>query len=112
MKEYLESCEAVLRAQETTMQGLTNEEADKRLAQCGKNKLEEGKKKSLAARFFGELTDPMILILIAAAAISGVTAAYSGESFADVIIILAVVVINAVLGVVQESKAEAAIAAH
>ena len=49
----------------------------------------------------------MIIILIVAAAISGITAFYEGESFADVIIILAVVIINAVLGVVQESKAEA-----
>ena len=53
----------------------------------------------------------MIIILIVAAAISGITAFYEGESFADVIIILAVVIINAVLGVVQESKAEAAIEA-
>ena len=53
----------------------------------------------------------MIIILIAAAIVSGITAFYSGESFADVIIIMAVVVINAVLGVVQESKAEAAIEA-
>ena len=53
----------------------------------------------------------MILILIAAAIISGITAFYQGESFADVIIIIAVVIINAVLGVVQEGKAEAAIAA-
>ncbi len=53
----------------------------------------------------------MIIILIVAAAVSGITAVYSGESFADVIIIMIVVVINAVLGVVQESKAEAAIAA-
>ena len=53
----------------------------------------------------------MIIILIAAAVISGVTAAYSGESFADVIIIMIVVIINAVLGVVQENKAEKAIAA-
>ena len=53
----------------------------------------------------------MIIILIVAAVISGITAYYEGESFADVIIIMAVVIINAVLGVVQESKAEAAIAA-
>ena len=66
---------------------------------------------SLAARFLKELADPMILILIAAAVISGVTAVYAGESFADVIIIMIVVLINAVLGVVQESKAEKAIAA-
>ena len=50
----------------------------------------------------------MIIILIVAAVISGITAYYEGESFTDVIIIMAVVVINAVLGVVQESKAEAA----
>ena len=58
-----------------------------------------------------QLADPMIIILIVAAAISGVTSFYSGESFADVIIILAVVIINAVLGILQESKAEKAIEA-
>ncbi len=111
MKAYLESCEDVLRAQSSSMEGLTAAEAEKRLAQTGPNKLQEGKKKSLVQRFLGELADPMIIILIAAALISGVTAFYSGESFTDVIIIMAVVVINAVLGVVQESKAEAAIEA-
>lgn len=111
MKAYLESCEAVLRALNTSQEGLTAEEAGRRLAQYGPNKLQEGRKKSLLARFLAELADPMTLILIAAAVISGVTAFYAGESFADVIIIMAVVIVNAVLGVVQESKAEAAIAA-
>ena len=74
-------------------------------------KLAEGKKDSLLKRFINQLMDPMILILLAAAAISGVLAVVEGESFADVIIILAVVVINAVLGVYQESKAEKAIEA-
>lgn len=111
MKAYLENSEAVLRAQNTSPEGLSTEEAQKRLEKVGPNKLQEGKKKSLLARFLGELADPMILILIAAAVISGITAFYSGESFADVIIIMAVVIVNAVLGVVQESKAEAAIAA-
>jgi len=111
MKAYLETCEDVLEAQSTSLNGLTAEEAEKRLEQYGPNKLQEGRKKSLLERFFGELADPMILILIAAAVISGVTALYSGESFTDVIIIMAVVIINAVLGVVQESKAEAAIEA-
>lgn len=53
----------------------------------------------------------MILILLAAALISGITSAYEGESYADVVIILTVVIINAVLGVLQESKAEKAIEA-
>ena len=111
MKAYLESCEDVLKEQSTSLEGLTAAEAEKRLEQVGHNKLQEGKKRSLLERFLGELADPMIIILIVAAAISGVTAFYSGESFTDVIIIMAVVIINAVLGVVQESKAEAAIEA-
>ncbi|MBQ4266085.1 MAG: cation-translocating P-type ATPase [Clostridia bacterium] len=111
MKMYLRSCEDVLGAQNTSSEGLSCAQAEERLRQYGPNRLQQGRKKSLLARFFGELADPMILILIAAAAISGITAFYSGESFTDVIIILAVVIINAVLGVVQESKAEAAIEA-
>lgn len=111
MKEYLSSCEEVLKEYEATEEGLSGSEATKRLEKYGRNKLEEGKKDSLLKRFLNELADPMIIILIVAAAISGVTAFYEGESFTDVIIILAVVIINAVLGVVQESKAEAAIEA-
>ena len=111
MKEYLSSFEEVLREQKSSPEGLTSSEAAARLSQYGKNELEKGKKDSLLKRFLGELADPMIIILIVAAVISGITAFYEGESFADVIIIMAVVVINAVLGVVQESKAEAAIEA-
>ena len=111
MKEYLSSCEEVLKEQNSSEQGLSTGEAQQRLSRFGKNELEKGKKTSLLKRFLGELADPMIIILIVAAAISGITAFYEGESFADVIIILAVVIINAVLGVVQESKAEAAIEA-
>ncbi len=110
-QEYLSGIDEVLKTQNTTSNGLTSAEAEKRLAEVGKNKLAEGKKASLFSRFMKELSDPMIIILIVAAAISGVTAWYEGEAFTDVIIILAVVVINAVLGVVQESKAEAAIEA-
>ena len=111
MKEYLSSCEEVLKEQNSSEQGLSTGEAQQRLSRFVKNELEKGKKTSLLKRFLGELADPMIIILIVAAAISGITAFYEGESFADVIIILAVVIINAVLGVVQESKAEAAIEA-
>ncbi len=111
MKEYLSTYEEVLKEQNSSEQGLSTQEAKERLSKYGKNELEKGKKTSLIQRFLKELADPMIIILIVAAAISGITAFYEGESFADVIIILAVVVINAVLGVVQESKAEAAIEA-
>ena len=111
MKAYLEHGEDVLQALSSTQAGLTDAQARRRLDEHGANKLQEGKKKSLFSRFLGELADPMIIILIAAAVISGITAFYSGESFTDVIIIMAVVIINAVLGVVQESKAEAAIEA-
>lgn len=111
MKEYLSEVSDVLSQQNTAPEGLTAQEAAARLASAGPNKLEEGKKVSLLQRFLKELADPMIIILIVAAVISGVTAVYSGESFADVIIIMIVVIINAVLGVLQESKAEKAIAA-
>ena len=111
MKEYLEKSSKILDELQTTEQGLSEAEAARRLSEYGPNRLAAGKKKSNLQRFFEELKDPMILILLAAALISGITSAYEGESFADVIIILTVVIINAVLGVLQESKAEKAIEA-
>ena len=111
MKHYCETIDAVLTEVKSSAQGLSSQEAARRLEANGKNKLAEGKKDSLLKRFVSQLTDPMIIILLAAAAISGVLAVVEGESFADVIIILAVVIINAVLGVYQESKAEKAIEA-
>jgi Ca2+-transporting ATPase len=106
----MDSTEA-LRSLKSGRHGLTETEAQARLAQNGRNKLVEGRKKTMLARFLGQLADPMIIVLLVAAALSGVTSAYAGESFADVFIILFVVVLNAVLGVVQESKAEEAISA-
>ena len=100
-----------LRALDSTPDGLTPEQAAARLARDGRNVLTEPPKPSLVKRFFQQLADPMILVLLAAALISAITSAYAHESFADVIIILIVVIINAVLGVYQESKAEQAIAA-
>lgn len=111
MKHYCEDIKNVLIETQSSANGISTAEAEKRLAENGKNKLAEGKKDSLLKRFINQLMDPMILILLAAAAISGVLAVVEGESFADVIIILAVVIINAVLGVYQESKAEKAIEA-
>jgi len=111
LKHYLEHFQKIMQDLNVTENGLSNAEAAERLAQYGPNKLKEGEKESLISKFLHQLADPMTIILIIAAAISGVTAAYSGEGFADVIIIMAVVIINAVLGVYQESKAEAAIEA-
>ena len=111
MREYLKSTDAVLKDIGTLPGGLSSAEAEARLAKNGKNKLAEGKSESLIHRFFKQLLEPMTIILLAAAIISGIMSAYEGSFPSDVIIIMAVVVINAVLGVLQESKAEKAIAA-
>jgi len=118
VKFYLEEQENVLSHLKANKDGLTSAEAQKRLEENGKNKLAQAKGKSIIRRFFEQLADPMIIILIIAAFISGALGVYEminnpaeAEGFADVIIILAVVIINAVLGVYQESKAEKAIEA-
>lgn len=111
MKYYMEHAEAAVKKTESTLQGLADGDAKERLERNGPNKLKEPEKEPLITRFAKQLKDPMIIVLLAAALVSGITAFYAGESFADVIIILAVVVINAVLGVYQESKAEKAIEA-
>ena len=111
MKEYLVGAQEVLEENNTSQTGLSVAEAEQRLKEFGRNKLKEGKHVTVLEMFLKELADPMIIILIVAAAISGITAIYANESFADVIIIMSVVLINAVLGVVQESKAEKAIKA-
>ena len=112
MKFYCKSEKEVLQQLNASEDGLSAAEAQKRLEENGKNRLEAAKGKSLFRRFMEQLSDPMIIILLAAAAVSGVLAAMEPEGeFVDVIIILAVVIINAVLGVYQESKAEKAIEA-
>ena len=111
MKSYELSAEDVLREQQSDPGGLTGQEAGKRLEQYGPNKLKEAKKATLLERFIDQLKDPMLIILMCAAAVSAVTSIISGESLAEVFIILIVVLLNAVLGVFQESKAEAAIEA-
>ena len=112
MKEYLVSKEEVLQEVGSSPEGLSSEEAKKRLDANGPNKLREGKKTSLVMKFLQELSDPMLIILMVAAVLSVATSAIQGQvEFADAIIILIVVLINAVLGVYQESKAEKAIEA-
>lgn len=111
IKYYMENAGEAVRETGSTFQGLSGREAMNRLAGNGPNKLKEPDREPLTVRFMKQLKDPMTLVLLAAALVSGITAFYAGESFADVIIILAVVAINAVLGVYQESKAEKAIEA-
>ncbi len=113
MKEYLASTEDVLKEQSTNAEtGLTSAEAQKREAKYGPNKLKEEEKTPLWIRFFQQMADPMVIMLIVAAVISAVTGMIQGESeWADVIIIMAVVIINFALGVIQEAKSEEALAA-
>ncbi|MBQ8504397.1 MAG: cation-translocating P-type ATPase [Clostridia bacterium] len=114
MKHYLHSTDEVFEHVSSSPSGLSESEAAKRLEENGKNKLEEGKKKTMFKRVIEQLSDPMIIILIVAAVISAVTEWFEAGGFVfptDTVIILVVVVINTVLGVLQESKAEAAIEA-
>lgn len=106
---YLEPASEVLVKEESRKSGLNSSEADERLRKFGKNKLIEQKKRSTILRFLDQIKDPMILVLLAAALLSFATAIYQKESPADVFIILFVVILNSVLGVIQENKAEEAI---
>ena len=106
MKHYLMPAEEVMGLQGVTVDGLSSADAGARLAREGLNKLQEATKKSLPAKFLEQLADPMIVVLIGAAIVSGAL----GE-IADMVIILTVVLLNGVLGVYQEGKAERAIEA-
>ena len=115
MQRYLETTEQVLASVGSSSTGLSAEEAAKRLEQNGKNKLVQPPKESLVKKFLKAMTDPMTLLLLAAAVISTGTTVYQNlvrhehESYADLFIILFVVIVNTVLSLVQESKAEHAI---
>ena len=113
MKEDLESKDKVLgELSSDEGSGLTAAEASSRLSQYGPNELEKEEKTPLWKRFFEQMADPMVIMLIVAAVISAVTGMIQGEpEWADVIIIMTVVIINSVLGVVQEAKSEQALEA-
>ncbi len=117
MKHYLRSANDVIKTVDSSTNGLSSSEAARRLAENGKNKLIEAKKESMLHRFLKQLCEPMTIILLVAAVISAGVEIYEGIHSghmgfpSDVVIILAVVLINAVLGVLQESKAEKAIEA-
>lgn len=107
---YLQSVEDVFKEVQSSPSGLSSQEAASRLEKYGANTLQEGKKKSLLEKFVDQFKDFMILVLLVAAVVS--MFAHQGEPDpTDAIIILAVVLLNAVLGVFQESKAEEAIEA-
>ncbi|MBR5295948.1 MAG: HAD-IC family P-type ATPase, partial [Clostridia bacterium] len=117
MDAFFKESNQVLEDLNTSNEGLSSGEVSTRQEKFGKNKLAEGKKETIFQKFIKELMNPMILVLLAAATISAITTVINNamyghnESFAEVFIILFVVVLNAVLGVVQESKAEQAIEA-
>ena len=111
-KMYTQSADAVLQELGVNAEGLTTEQAQERLAKYGPNRLKEGEKPTLVQRFLAQLKDPMLIILLIAAGVSALTGMLAQENeWAEVIIIVAVVLLNAILGVIQESKAEAAIEA-
>ena len=87
--------------------GLDEREARSRLLRCGRNRIEERKRRSLARRFFEQFDDLMIIILLSAAAVSYLTSLMSGSpELTEPLIILAIVTLNALLGVIQEARAE------
>ncbi len=92
-------------------QGLSEEEAQKRLRENGLNRLTEGRKKTVIQQFFSQFKDLMILILLAAAGVSFVIAFMEKEGYFEPILILLIVVLNAIIGTVQEGKAERALEA-
>ena len=106
---YTQDEEQVLSTMGSSKEGLSSQEASQRLAEYGRNELDEGEKRTLLMKFLDQFKDLMIIILIAAAILTVITEGSHGLT--DAIIILAVVVLNAAFGVYQEGQAEAAIEA-
>ena len=102
--QSIEEVEQHLKTSLTT--GLTVKEALARLQQYGYNEFEKKKSKSLFMKFLSQFSSFMIIVLLIAALISGIVGFLHGEGFTDAIIILAIVIINAIIGVAQEAKAE------
>ncbi len=100
----------VFKLLKTDIGGLSSEECEERIKQYGQNKLKESRKKSFFERITEQLSDFMVITLMFAAVISFFVSSFEGEGdFVDPLIIIAIVAINAVLGVIQESRAEKAI---
>ncbi len=103
---YTVAIEDIERQFETGEHGLTDAEARKRLERDGYNEFAKKKHKTLAVKFLEQFKSFMIIVLLVAAVVSGVVGYMHGEGFVDAIIILAIVILNAVIGVIQEAKAE------
>ena len=99
----------VYRILNSDKEGLCNTEVNKRLEENGYNKLKEEKQKNILLKFLDQFKNVMIIMLLSASIISMIISFCEGESYIDSFIILMVVFLNAVLGVVQEFKAEKAI---
>ena len=113
MREHLIPADDVLKeCGSDGARGLDAAVFEERLEQNGPNRLKEAERTPLWIRFFQQMADPMVIMLIVAAVISAATSVVQGEAdFADVVIIMFVVILNSVLGVVQEAKSEEALAA-
>lgn len=109
MKFYSLSIDKVFKYLHSTESGLSLDEVNKRLKKDGKNKLAETKKKSNLSKFLNEFRDLMIIVLIISAIVSFILSILNNEPFTDSIIIIAIVVLNAILGFIQELKADKAI---
>ena len=109
MNEHSQTREELLRQQASDPQmGLTEDEAQRRLQKYGENRLKGKKKKSLAVKFLEQFRDAMVLILLGAAAVSFAVALseHNSAAFFEPLLILLIVAVNAVMGVVQENRAE------
>lgn len=109
MKFYNSNIEEVLKELKTSTNGLSEEEAKNRLAHDGLNKLKEAKKESKFVKFLSQFKDLMIIVLFIAAIVSFIISYINKESYLDSIIIILIVFINAILGYLEEEKADKAI---
>ena len=106
-KWFNESAEETCKILETNFNnGLNVEEVSERQKKYGLNELEAKKKKTLFQKFLEQFKDFMIIVLIISATISGIIGVIEGEGITDTLIILVVVIVNAIIGVMQENKAE------
>ena len=110
MKYYDKEVDDVISHLQSSENGLSAQEAKARLNRYGYNRLKETNKKSKLSKFIDQFKDMMIIILIIAAIFSGISAYLNNESYTETIVIVAVILINAIMGFAQEMKAEAAVA--